>query len=430
MLSLRALRIEAEDALRYSPAMRQWLTRGLLLRALCSPRQTPRQLARTITHLCAAARLEPSLSLQTTLEALIRQRVRTLRRTHLDWPTLLPNATIRRIENAVVLKPHISQREPGVVFIAFEYQWARLLATPNLAEFARDYQLVVSPSWSPPHTLVNCLFPELYPGPVFSLISNERDLTYLPRLSENYVMVPLLASNWVNPALFQPCDFANKTIDIVMIANFGKFKRHHALFRALRDLPNTLRVSLIGFRDGQRLATHLHAEARAYGVGGRYVLYEYVPYDVVRTTLPRAKVALVLSRREGSCVSAVESLLANTPLGLYEDAEVGSRRYINPQTGRLLQHTNLAPQLSAFLADAHRYQPRQWALDNAIDCHGSTAILNDALERYARANGQEWTRDIAVMTWQPKPCLLDPADRQRLEPAYNDIHQRFGLHFG
>jgi hypothetical protein len=42
-----------------------------------------------------------------------------------------------------------------------------------------------------------------------------------PRLSPKWHVVPLYASNWVNPDLYSPVPFAIKDIDIVMLANFS-----------------------------------------------------------------------------------------------------------------------------------------------------------------------------------------------------------------
>jgi hypothetical protein len=68
------------------------------------------------------------------------------------------------ILKAVILKPCTeSTGEPGVVIISFEYEWAKLLCSPHLPEFARCYRLVVSPTWTPPHSTLNCLFPKIFP---------------------------------------------------------------------------------------------------------------------------------------------------------------------------------------------------------------------------------------------------------------------------
>ncbi|MBI3690706.1 MAG: hypothetical protein HY239_08650 [Mycolicibacterium aromaticivorans] len=375
---LSAWKIELRDWLRFNPAIRSLLCRLRLATDATPPSNDPQAVARSIQRLCGAARLAPTHELLLQVEARLHERVRALDASRLDWREFEPDITDRRIPKAVVLKPRVSEREKGVVLFSFEYQWARLLRGVDLKEFSRSYAVVLAPTWSPPHSLVNCVFPEVFPEKVFSLISNRNDLEHFPRISAKNVMVPLFASNWVNPALYQPVPFERKDVDIFMLANFGEYKRHFALFKALRDLPRSLRVLLIG----------------------------------------------------QSCVAVVESLFANTPVGLYEDAIIGSRYFINEHSGRLLQHDNLAGQLKDFLSAAHRFSPRQWALETKIDSPGSTATLNRVLRENAVAAGQEWTQDIAVHHWRPDPVLLLDSDRARLRPAQEDIERRFGLKIG
>jgi len=47
----------------------------------------------------------------------------------------------------------------------------------------------------------------------------------------------------------------------------------------------------------------------------------------------------VLSRREGSCVVVAESMFADTPVALLDNAVIGSRAFINDQTGRFSRRT-------------------------------------------------------------------------------------------
>ena len=53
-------------------------------------------------------------------------------------------------------------------------------------------------------------------------------------------------------------------------------------------------------------------------------------------------------------------MFANTPSGMFQDAEVGSRVFINEHTGRFLTDENLGAQLMDFIANAGKYSPRKW----------------------------------------------------------------------
>ncbi len=289
---------------------------------------------------------------------------------------------MRHAGKAALIKPWISPREKGVVFFSFEYQWLKILRHTDVRAFAERYTVVTAPTWSPPHHLVCFLFPKAFPGPVFSLISNEQDLEIFPRFAPNYVMVPLFASSWVNPAYYNVVPPEKKDIDLIMVANFGIYKRHVALFKALRDMPKTLRVVLVGQEQDGRTAATLRAEARCFGVAERFEVRCNVSNEELADSLARARVSTILSRREGSCVVVVESMFAGTPVGLLETAEIGSKHFINDQTGRLLRERTLGADLTDFIVNAGSYRPRQWAEQN-LSCVRSTATLNEVVKKHA-----------------------------------------------
>src|SRR5262249_53194221 len=152
-----------------------------------------------------------------------------------------------------------------------------------------------------------------------SLISNIEDIKTLPRLSRNHVVVPLYASSWTNPDLFHPLPFHERDIDIIMVANFGRIKRHFAFFQVLKKMPPHLRVVLIGQDQDNRSSDTIFKEARYYNVHHKITIIANSPHESVAEALCRSRVSLILSRREGSCVVVAESLFANTPVGMLED---------------------------------------------------------------------------------------------------------------
>jgi glycosyltransferase involved in cell wall biosynthesis len=427
----KRLRIEAEDWLRASIPVREALARYKLLSGTRAISTDPQAIAGSIVTLCEAARLATSETLVNSIEKRIQERVSALHRQPVDWAVFLPGFQDGHIPKAAVLKPHISAREKGVVLINYEGQYVRLLRLTNLKEFAERYTLVVGPSWHPPHSLVNCVFPEAYPGTVFSLISNVRELEILPRLSPKFAPLPLYGSSWVNPSLYQPLPPNQRDIDILMVANWGKFKRHFALFQALRRMPEDLRIVLIGQNQDGRTSETIRQEACAFGVQDRFTLRNDLSYPEVVEAYCRARTSVILSRREGSCVAIAESLFADTPAALYEDAMIGSKAFINSSTGKLLKHRDLASQLLEFLAEAQagRYAPRAWAETN-ISCFRSASTMNDILKKHALAVGQEWTRDVAPVTWCPDQQLASPEDRERIAPEYEIIQRDFGITLG
>ncbi len=424
---LKILRIQAEDKLRYNPSVRNLLVSTILLKAPGTPAASTAEVAQTVHKLCQAARLAASGAMMLRAEAAIVRQLPAIDPRQVPWVEFLPDFGAERIYKTIVLKRYVSKREKGVVFVSFENQMVRLAKATDLKQFAERYTLVLSPSWSPPHSIASYLFPRLYPGTIFCLISNPHDLDIFPRISNTYRMVPLYASNWFDPRKYTAIAAAEKNIDILMVANFGKVKRHHAFFAALRELPRNYRILLVGQNERGRTRETMLSEAAAFGVRDRFEIRQDVPYAELQEIFARARISLVLSRREGSCVVVVESMFANTPVGVYEDAEMGSRVFVNERTGRLLKHGNLAAQLKDFVASSAQFQPRAWGMENGVDCVASSQRLNEILKQHALSSDGEWTEDIAALCWRPDPKYYDPLDQARLRPCYEEIESRCGI---
>jgi glycosyltransferase involved in cell wall biosynthesis len=365
---------------------------------------------------------------QVAAEALVRDCATQKPYGLVAWERYSPEYGVDGIQLGVVLKAPAGPNEKGVVLIGFEYQWARLLRSAHLAEFAANFELVLSPTWSPPHAMMTAVFPYHYPGErIFTLISGEEDRAIFPRLSGKYRVVPLLASNWVNPSFYEPAASSAKDVDIVMLANFSSYKRHFALFSALKEAPSRMVACLAGRPWGGITADQMWKMARSYGVADRIEIIEGASDAQVRNLLARAKVSVILSRQEGSCIAVAESLFAGTPVGLLADARVGSKAFLNERTGMLLKHRGMGRQLADFVASAGRFQPREWALEHEISCFGSTRILNEILRQEQVRQGLPWTVDIAVHHWSPEPRLTRAEDRERLRPTYNYLRERLGI---
>lgn len=426
------IKIQFTDHLKYSPRIRAARCRLATWREGRPVADDPQAIARSIHKLCTAARNAGSASQLLGVEDRIKQRVQLLKGRGFDWLEFEPKANRKVIDNSVVLKPYVGPDEKGVLLISFDYQWARLMqhyGADTLRKLSERYWLVVCTVWAEPHCLMNYVLPTVWPGErIFATISDPDDEQIIPRFSDKYVVAPLLCSNWVNPEWYHPVPFERKDIDFFMLANFGDYKRHWELFKALRDLPRDLKVVLIGQHNGDRDEHTIKAEARAFGVGPERFEIRRNPTDrEVFDTFARAKASLIFSLREGSCMAIVESLFANTPVGMFHDAKVGSRKFINDQTGRFLKHRNLAAQLRDFLAHAREYQPRKWVEANKVDCFGSTATLNRVIRDETKRLGQAWTRDIATHMWRPNPRLVAAEDRARVRPDYEYIINELGI---
>lgn len=413
--------LEIEDWLRYDLRIR---------RAIClyKLRRTRSDDARGIVQLCAAARLADDDALEKEIQRRIVESVRRLDKGRLDWTKFVPDCRDPHLPKAAILKAYLGPNEKGVLFISFEAQWVKLLGAADVREFADRYTIVIAPS-SSPHNIVNYVFPEVYPDAVFTLISNPHDRDVLPRVSKRLIVVPLYASHWVNPDLYQPLSKAERRYDLIMVASWGKVKRHQALFSALRTLPRDLRVLLVGQDQDGRTADTIRELARSYGVADRFTILSNQPYAEVTKLFCQARASVVLSKREGSCVVVAESLVADAPVALLREAVIGSRVFLNDQTGCFLGERHVARDLAAFVHAAEHYTPRSWAEEN-ISCWRSTKALNDILKEHALKRGETWTRDLAPLQWSPDPLLVRREDRVRMEAERRAIAERFGLEIG
>lgn len=426
--SLRRLAIGIEDWARYGREVPRLVGGWKLLHERFRNPMDSQGLARSIRKLCSSARLASRPEQVESIQQMIHGRLEQLDEFKLDWLEWIPDIADPRLPKAAILKPYLGKREKGVVFISFENQWVKLLRHGKLAEFAAHYDLVIAPS-SSPHNLVNYVFAHSYPGRIFTLISNPGDLGELPSVSSKLIPIPIYASQWVNPDRFHPRSRHERDIDLLMVASFGKVKRHHSLFRALRRMPKHLRIVLIGQDQEGRTSETIIEEARAFGVEDRFTVQSNRSYAEVIDAFCRARASVVLSRREGSCVVVTESMFADTPVAILQGAELGSRVFINEQTGRTLAECNLAEDLASFVKESDRYRPLVWAQKH-LSCYASSRRLNDTLKENATAGGQDWSQDIATLEWSPDPLLVEAEDRRRLACERTKISRQFDLEIG
>jgi glycosyltransferase involved in cell wall biosynthesis len=332
----------------------------------------------------------------------------------------------RGLTTSLVLKAPRPGGEKGVLYCSFEYNWMRLLAQYDAAAVLKDYYLVGATSWSPTDYASFAGFAGLSSDPLFIGISNPADMAPLALLRPVVEPLDIMASDWIDPTDFTPKPHRARTIDIIMVANWTRTKRHWLLFEALRDLPRHLRVVLIGRNGPGRTEKEIRAEAAAFGVKQDLELHTNLEIQEVATLLADARISTIFTKREGSCVATAESLFAGAPVGMMEEAHIGSKAYLNPYTGVLLRREGLARRLQRFLDESETYSPRQWAEEH-IACGLTSARLSAVLRRHAEATGRPWTQDVAPMCWRYVPAYVNPADEARLAPAVEELRRKHGV---
>jgi glycosyltransferase involved in cell wall biosynthesis len=429
-------KLVASDWARYNSATKWVMGVALDAEDRLSTVNDADSIARSLQRLTRAARGVRRGQLLEGRERRIRERMDRWPARDLDWEAFYPGSEPRLVQKALILKEPWPGGEKGVLFVAFEDNWLRLLRYANLTRLASDYELILSPTWSPPHDLAMLLAARLWPGDVYTIMSNFEDEPAFGRLASNLRAIPLLASSWVNPAMFEARSPTEKRFDIAVIANFAKYKRHFALFRAMRDMDPKISAVLLGHGWGGRTRKNIEDEARAFGVLDRITVMDNATDALVNPAaftepvphvMHSSRVSVIMSLGEGSCVVVAESLFADVPVGMIETARIGSSAFINEATGRLLRPAHIAEDLTRLIADAGSMHPRKWMLENGKSAWDSSALLNDTMRRAARAQGAPWTVDLAPMQWRPNAEYLRGEDGERLGPEYTRFADAYGI---
>jgi glycosyltransferase involved in cell wall biosynthesis len=358
----------------------------------------------------------------------VRSRVATVARTIALAAAARPKySATAKLTRSILLKPHISVSERGLLLVSFETELAKLAGLASLSELQREYAIVFVPTWQPFYSPALFAFAARALQPYWIMPSSREDRELCADLGPLCRPLPFQASSWVSHAQYDRPQ-ADKTIDLLMLANFNSYKRHWRLFEAMRDLPPSLRVVLAGRPFGGRSADSLLAEADAFGVRERIEIHEDPSDQEVAMLLASAKVFCALSHREGSYIAIAEALMAGTPVAMFADAVVGSREYIGPQTGWLLDpRRELGPQLLRCLENAAELKPRQWAKTN-ICAEVNFPRLNALMRQDAARIGEAWTRDLTGFFCRHFEFeYFDNAAQSALQPAYQSLHTRFGL---
>ncbi|MCF6312303.1 MAG: glycosyltransferase [Verrucomicrobiales bacterium] len=325
----------------------------------------------------------------------------------------------------LILKAPNANGEKGVIVSCFEYNWLRILSgTQPFEKFDHRYTLIFSTSWSPTNYNILALALEKISGPVFVIPCNYKESEKLNQFHPRIHPLSCLACDWLNPDFFDPKPWVNREIDILMVSNWAPFKRHWHFFDILQKLPADLKVVCVGQPEGSFTLEHIKELQKTHNAPQHIEYLERIPIEKVNELQCNSKIAIILSRREGCCVAAVEGMMAGAYLAMLEDAHIGPLDYINAQTGIKLKPETATQQISDLLNRPPEISPHEWAKAN-ISCHNSIDKVNNDLKVAALHSGQPWTKDLATPCWRPFPCFIDPADKQNLVPFAEKLTKSF-----
>jgi glycosyltransferase involved in cell wall biosynthesis len=305
--------------------------------------------------------------------------------------------------------------EKGVIILEYNYILPAFARLFDLDKVARRYHLVLEPSWSG-YCTPEVLTYSQYAFPVFVQAYEPRDAAFIQNLRANLIPVPTSTNWWVDHRLFRPLPDVAKEFDLIMIAAWGAYKRHHCFFHALRDLRvrgHRLRALLLGYPIGMSLKEILD-QARFYGVEDQLEVHELVPYKQVNDFLNRAKINIMWSRKEGVNRAIIEGMFAGVPCLVREGFNYGYKySYINEQTGCFSTERQLPDTILTMLENHARFNPRDWVMEN-MSCQRATAILSAKIKEVATKAGEPWTEDLTPkVNWLQGMGYWNPEDEGR-----------------
>lgn len=314
------------------------------------------------------------------------------------------------LKNPDIQRGHI---EKGVLLITFTETFPFFNKYVDCDQLLKYFYVVLEPSWAG-YCDPNILFWTRFKSHLITVQATEKeDFRFLQALKSNLVPVPFGASDWVDFRIFQPLPGIKKEYDAIYVTNYNPIKRHHLLFKALKEMrdPN-YRVVLVFGRNGEAKSEINHLIDH-FNVRNNLIIYEALPQQQLNEILNMSKINLLLSRKEGSNRSIFEAFFANVP-GIVLKNNIGvNKDYINEMTGRLIEEKELMQVLLNSKTDWVQYNPRQWALDN-ISPLITTKKLSRSLQKIAEAEGDLWTRDTVPKVNAPEVNYFHSEDERSM----------------
>jgi glycosyltransferase involved in cell wall biosynthesis len=311
--------------------------------------------------------------------------------------------------------------------VSFEHELSKLVSLSRFGALESEYRIIFLPTWQPFYSEAMCLLDARATESYFIMPSAFSEQSLCNEFSPKCRYLPFHAASWVRYGSYESPS-SEKDIDILMIANFSRYKRHWKLFEALQQMPAGLRTVVAGVPLGNRTKESLLSEARLFGIEKRIEIVERATDDELRSLLRRSKIFCAMTHKEGSYIAVAEALMAGVPVVMFENAVVGSKAYITEETGVLLApNVPLAKQLVRALEGTRNLHAQAWAREH-ISAEANCTKLNSLLRQWAFEHGLEWTRDIDPFFCEHFlfRCFSQEAE-EHMAGEYERIKREFGL---
>lgn len=322
----------------------------------------------------------------------------------------------------MVLKPCVGPNEKGILFIQYDEGVKRFAALFDIVRLARDYRFVIEPSTC---GYQNPMFFLCFGLPTEVVLESqyEKDFRYIGGIGLNFLPIRLGAGDWADPDKFTDSVHDEKEYDLVMIANWLKWKRHELLFSAIARIKEDIRrVAVIGYPIDGRTVEDVRQECRRHGVEDLVEFHNRIPHGEVSAIIRKSKVGILLSREEGANRGIYECFFSGVPVILTDTNRGVNRDHLNEQTGRLAADHELPEVIRAMVHSYSRYRTRDWAV-NHTGYLNSTRKLNDFFREIALAAGEEWTRDIFAKHNSPHARYKERREREAADQVCKDLER-------
>jgi glycosyltransferase involved in cell wall biosynthesis len=297
----------------------------------------------------------------------------------------------------LVIKPW-SNEEKGLLALDYNAMFPVFVQKFDVKRIAERYRLYAEPSWT------GVLCPEVlslsrFPGDVFCAAFEPRDARALEILNSNLLPQPTLGScAFIDDEFFVPDFQSDTTYDVVVVAQWARFKRYSQLFRCLRRLSTLmpeLRVACVGYA-GDLTIEDIEALAAKHGVTRFVEFFDSVSSEEVRRIYQCSRLNVLWSRREGTGRAPFEGLFCGVPLILRKGFNYGhGYEFMRPKIGLFADESDFPETALGLLREGPKAEIRDWSVRH-LSPTASTKRLQVAVRAAAESQGEIWTRDLAV----------------------------------
>ena len=298
----------------------------------------------------------------------------------------------------VLKKPNGSEK--GVIIINYSYYFPLLLRFFKAEEILENYHLILEPSWAG-FCESNILIYTQLKFPIFIQTYEERDYNFVKALNSNLIPIKVGPSWFINYKNFAPpLKDEERDIDLIVVAAWAKYKRHRALFQALKGVVSRkpdFKIVLVGY-PGDISQSDILSYADEMGLADNVKIYEWITPQEVAELYKRAKINVLWSKFEGNNRAIIEGMLCDTPVIMRENHNYGEKYdFINAQTGYFANEQDLEIKVLSLLNNEGTFSSREYILNNR-NCDVATQMMQDVIRDYEIEQNSDvkWHSNLAV----------------------------------